>query len=111
MAPNRKPTPRPQPHPAAQDETQTLPALTGDGFIDHIMVEHSQFLTLLENTRSRLGTFLEGETTLGAIQRLYDDINKALPATMPTGAMRRLRDEINKALPATMPTQLVGGGK
>lgn len=71
--------------------TQELPALTGDDFIDHIMVEHSQFTTLLEQISARLSSFLDGETTLGAV--------------------RRLRDEINKALPAAMPTQLIGGGK
>lgn len=84
----------PDTHTPDNAATQELPALTGDGFIDHIMVEHSQFLTLLEQARTRLATFLDGETTLGAIQRLHDDINKALPATMPTPAAR-----------------LIGGGK
>ena len=85
----------PDTHTPDNTATQELPALTGDGFIDHIMVEHSQFITLLEQVRTRLDNFLAGETTLGAISRLRDEVNKALPATMPT----------------PMGRQLVGGGK
>lgn len=91
MATQTTPRPQHQPEPVSQDSTQDLPALTGDDFIDHIMVEHSQFITLLEQVSARLSSFLDGETTLGAV--------------------RRLRDEINKALPAAMSTQLIGGGK
>jgi len=85
----------PDTHTLDNAATQELPALTGDGFIDHIMVEHSQFITLLEQARTRLDSFLDGESTLGAISRLRDEISKALPATMPTPIGR----------------QLVGGGK
>lgn len=79
--------------------TQELPALTGDDFIDNIMVEHSQFITLLEQARTRLDAFLDGDSTLGAISRLRDEISKALPATMPTELGRQVA------------VRLAGGGK
>lgn len=76
----------------------SIDALDGADFIEHILVEHGQFLTLLDATRQRLQAFLDGDTTLGAIERLTDEITKALPATAPT-------------VLATAPTSFVGGAK
>lgn len=59
-------------------------AVDADIFIDHVLAEHSQFLDLLESTRLRVQAFLDGDTTIGALARLVEDIAQALPATIPT---------------------------
>lgn len=52
----------------------------------HVLLTNERQTALLEQARATIEAFISGETTMGALSRLADAINDALPATSFTTA-------------------------